>query len=125
MKTHHVAPNAPAAIGPYCHAVEANGFVFTSGQTGVNPETGKLLETLEEQSKQVLENLSNVLGFVGCSMNDVVKSLVFLTDMNDFAVVNGIYKEAFNLQFPARSCVQVSKLPGGALVEIEMIALKP
>lgn len=125
MKNIISAPNAPAALGPYNHATEAMGFVFTSGQLGIDPESGKLLETVEEQTKQAFANLEAVLKAAGCTMRDVVKCMVFLYDMNDFAAVNAIYKEAYQDEFPARSCVQVAKLPAGGLVEIEAIAVKP
>ena len=102
------AQNAPAAVGPYCHAVEAGDFVFTSGQIGLDPQTQELKEGVAEQTKQVLANLTTV----------------FLADINDFAEINGIYEEAFGDNKPARSCVQAGALPKGALIEIEVIAVK-
>ena len=125
MKTIISAPNAPAALGPYSHAVQANGFVFTSGQLGIDPKSGKLAATVEEQTKQAFCNLKDVLSAAGCKLSDVVKTTVFLQDLADFATVNAIYGEEFGGEFPARSCVQVAKLPAGALVEIEVIAAKP
>ncbi len=124
MKSIIAASNAPAALGPYSHAVEANGFVFTSGQLGLDPATGALGNTVEEQAKQALANLEQVLLSAGCTKADVVKTTVFVQDLKDFGAVNGIYGEFFEKEFPARSCVQVAKLPAGALVEIEAIAVK-
>ncbi|MBU5459717.1 RidA family protein [Anaerostipes sp. MSJ-23] len=118
------AQNAPAAVGPYCHAVEAGNFVFTSGQIGLNPETQELQEGIEAQTKQVLENLKAVLAADNLTLNDVIKTMVFLDDVNDFGLVNGIYEEAFGDNKPARSCVEVAALPKGALIEIEVIAVK-
>jgi len=125
MKTIVSASNAPAALGPYNHAVQANGFVFTSGQLGIDPGTGKLAPTVEEQTKQALKNIENVLSAAGCGVKDVVKTTVFLQDLGNFATVNALYGEFFGGGFPARSCVQVAKLPAGALLEIECIAVKP
>lgn len=118
------AQNAPAAVGPYCHAVEAGNFVFTSGQIGLNPETQELQEGIEAQTKQVLENLKAVLAADNLTLNDVIKTMVFLDDVNDFGLVNGIYEEVFGDNKPARSCVEVAALPKGALIEIEVIAVK-
>ena len=117
------APNAPAALGPYSHANAANGFVFSSGQIGIDPATGKLPEGIEAQAEQALINLENVLRAAGSDMTQVLKTTVFVTDMGQFATVNKIYAAHFNGNFPARSCVQVGALPGGALVEVEAIAL--
>ncbi|HIX68223.1 MAG TPA: RidA family protein [Candidatus Anaerostipes excrementavium] len=118
------AQHAPAAVGPYCHAVQAGDFVFTSGQIGLNPENQELVEGIEAQTKQVLENLTEVLKAAGLDMSDVIKTTVFLDDVNDFAVVNGIYETYFGDSKPARSCVEVAALPKGALIEIEVIAVK-
>ena len=118
------AQHAPAAVGPYCHAVQAGDFVFTSGQIGLNPENQELVEGIEAQTKQVLENLTEVLKGAGLDMSDVIKTTVFLDDVNDFAVVNGIYETYFGDSRPARSCVEVAALPKGALIEIEVIAVK-
>lgn len=126
MKKAINASNAPAAVGPYSHAVEANGFVFTSGQLGIVPATGKLEDTVEKQTIQAFKNIEAVLAAAGCTLKDIVKCTVFLQDIGDFAAVNKIYAGMFSGDFPARSCVEVAKLPGsGALVEIETIALKP
>jgi 2-iminobutanoate/2-iminopropanoate deaminase len=114
--------NAPKAIGPYSHAISAGGFVFTSGQIGLDPLTGKLAQGIEEQTKRALDNLEAVLESAGVSFKNVVKTTVFVQDLKDFAVVNKIYGEKLKENYPARSCVQVAALPAGGLVEIEAIA---
>ena len=124
MKKAINAPKAPAAVGPYVHAVEANGFIFTSGQLGLIPESGTLPEGVEAQTHQSLKNLAVVLEAAGSSLEHVVKTNVFLDDINDFAKVNEIYAQYFQNETPARSCVQAAKLPKGGLVEIEVIAVK-
>lgn len=122
MKQTIIAENAPKALGPYSHAIKVNGMVFTSGQIGIDPETGSLKEGIEEQTTQVLKNLKAVLTAAGAKITDVVKTSVFVQDLKDFATVNKIYGEVFT-HAPARSCVQVAALPAGALVEIEAIAV--
>ena len=117
------AQNAPAAVGPYSHAVKMGDIVMTSGQLGLIPETGELPEGVEAQAEQALKNLQAVLAAAGCTMADVVKTVVFLADMNDFAKVNAIYAKYFTSEEPARSCVQVAKLPKGGLVEMEAVAI--
>lgn len=115
--------NAPAAIGPYSQAISVNGFLFTSGQIGIVPSTGNLAgDDITSQTKQVMENLKNILAEAGLSFSNVVKTTVFIQNMNDFATVNAIYAESFGSDAPARSCVAVSSLPKGALIEIEVIA---
>lgn len=116
--------NAPGAIGPYSQAVITGNFVYSSGQLGMDPQTGELLEGLEGQTKQVFSNVRAVLEAAGCSMSDVVKATVFMKNMDDFAAVNAIYAEQFEEPFPARSAVEVARLPKDALVEIEVIAVK-
>ena len=118
------AENAPAAVGPYCHAEEAGDFVFTSGQIGLDPQTQELKEGVAAQTKQVLANLGAVLKASDLTLDNVIKTTVFLADINDFAEINGIYEEAFGDNKPARSCVQAGALPKGALIEIEVIAVK-
>lgn len=113
---------APAAIGPYSQAVKIGDFLYTSGQLGLDPATGELKAGVENQAKQALANLKAVLKEAGATTGNVVKTLVFLTDINDFAAVNAIYAEEFRPPFPARSAVQVAALPKGALVEIEAVA---
>ena len=118
------AQNAPAAVGPYCHAKLAGGTLYTSGQLGLIPATGELPEGVEAQASQALDNLKQVLSAAGMGFADVVKTTVFLADMNDFAVINAIYAKYFPGEAPARSCVQVAALPKGALFEIEAIAVQ-
>ncbi len=115
--------DAPKAVGPYSQAIVANGFVFTAGQIGTDPKTGTLVEGVEAQTEQVLKNLAAVLKASGSSMDDVVKATVFLADMNDFAKMNEIYAKYFKAPFPARSTVQVARLPRDAKIEIEVIAV--
>ena len=116
---------APQAIGPYSQAVEAGGFVFVSGQIPLIPATGELVEgSVEVQTARVLENLKAILTAAGSSMEAVVKTTVYITNMDDFAKVNGIYGQYFKENPPARVCVEVSKLPKGALVEIDVIAAR-
>ena len=117
------AKNAPAAVGPYVHAVKAGETLYTSGQLGLIPQTGTLPEGIEAQTKQALENLKAVVEAAGLNLSNVVKTTVFLADMNDFATVNKIYAEYFTGVAPARSRVQVAKLPKDGLVEIEAIAV--
>lgn len=125
MKTIISAPNAPAAIGPYSHAVSTGDFLFTSGQIALDPATGKIAgDTIEIQTEQVLKNLEAVLSANGMTFSNVIKTTVFLTDLADFTVVNGIYATRFPSEPPARSCVQVAGLPGGSKIEIELIAHK-
>lgn len=119
------APGAPEAIGPYSHAAKAGDMVFTSGQIPLDPETGGLVEGgIESQTRQVFRNLAAVLSAADMDFSNVVKALVYLTDLGDFAAVNKIYAEQFIENSPARSCVQVAALPAGASVEIELIACK-
>ena len=116
--------NAPAALGPYSHAVVVGDMVFTSGQLGIDPATGALAEGVAAQAEQALKNLEAVLKAAGATLNDVVKTTVFVKDLADFATVNGIYAQHFTTDCPARSCVQIAALPAGGLVEIEAIAFK-
>jgi 2-iminobutanoate/2-iminopropanoate deaminase len=115
---------APAALGPYSVAVKAGHFVFTAGQLGIDPSSGNFVEGgIEEQTRQALENINAVLEAAGTKMSKVVKTTVFLLDMNDFGAMNGVYGEYFTKKFPARSAVQVARLPKDGLVEIEAIAM--
>ena len=115
--------NAPAAIGPYSQAIFANGFLFSSGQIAINPQTGELVDGgITAQTKQVFANLGEVLRAAEMGFEDVVKTTVFLADMNDFGQMNAIYGEFFTQNLPARSAVAVKALPKGALIEIELIA---
>ncbi len=113
---------APAAVGPYIQAAKVNGNVYCSGQLGLIPETGALAEGVEAQAHQAMKNMGAVLAAAGSDYGKVIKTTIFLADMNDFAVVNGIYESYFQGAFPARSCVEVAKLPKGGLVEVECIA---
>ena len=114
---------APAAVGPYSQAVRVGNFVFTAGQLGIDPVLGQLRMGIGAQTRQALANLQAVLEVAGSSLNQVVKTTIFLQDMADFATVNQIYGSVFTAAPPARSTVQVAALPLGALVEIEVIAL--
>lgn len=113
---------APDAIGPYSQAVKVNGMLFTSGQIAINPATGQVeAETIEDQTKQVCENLKNLVEAAGTSLDKVIKTTCFLVNMEDFGAFNGIYGEYFSSK-PARSCVAVKQLPKNVLVEVEVIA---
>ncbi len=125
MKQSIISSKAPAALGPYCHATVSGKLVFVSGTLGINPATGKMVEGIEGQAQQVMKNLSAVLEEAGTSLNHALKATIFLTDLGDFAIVNKVYGDAFAGVYPARSCFEVSKLPGGASVEIELIAELP
>lgn len=116
---------SPAAIGPYSQAVEVNGIVYTSGMIPVIPATGEIVEGgVEAQTKQVFENLKALLAAADSSLDRVFKTTVFIKDMNDFAAINSVYATYFDGDFPARSCVEVARLPKDVLIEVEVIALK-
>jgi 2-iminobutanoate/2-iminopropanoate deaminase len=124
MKKEIRTDKAPKAIGPYSQAIVANGFVFVSGQIPVDPASGELnTGSIEDQARLVLRNLSAVLEAAGCSLDNVVKSGVFLADMNDFAKMNAVYAEFFKAPFPARAAVQAARLPKDVRIEIEVIAV--
>jgi 2-iminobutanoate/2-iminopropanoate deaminase len=114
---------APKAIGPYSQAVKSGNMVFISGQVPINPVTGEMLADVKDQTRQVLENLKSILFAVGASLDNVVKTTVFLKNLDDFSAMNEIYLEYFLEQPPARSTVEVSRIPRGSLVEIEAIAI--
>ncbi len=115
--------NAPGAIGPYSQAIKVNGFIFASGQLGLVPATGEFSEGgIEEQTRQSLTNVKNVLEAAGSSLEKVVKTTVFLKDIKDFAAMNKVYSEFFKGEYPARSAVQIAALPKDGLVEIEVVA---
>lgn len=122
MKRIITSNKAPKAIGPYSQAVILNNVLYTSGQIGLDPQTGDLKDGIEEQVKQVMENLKALLKEADMDFSNVVKTTIFLKSMDDFTTVNQIYASYFNENPPARSCVEVSALPKGALVEIELIA---
>ena len=114
---------APAALGPYSQAIRANGMIYCSGQIPINPATGAIeAKTIEEQTTQSITNLKNVLEKAGSSLSKVVKTAVFIKNMNDFVALNKVYAELFGDTKPARSCVEVARLPKDVLVEIECIA---
>jgi len=124
MKKQVQTDKAPKAIGPYSQGIIANGFVFCSGQIPIDPATGSLISgTIEDETRQVLKNLGAVLEAAGSSYDDVVKTTVFLQDMNDFARMNAVYAEFFRAPGPARATVQAARLPKDVKVEIEAIAL--
>ncbi len=125
MKTPISTTQAPAAIGPYSQAVEAAGTVYVSGQLPINPATGQFAEGgIKELTAQSLNNIKNILAEAGLTMANVVKTSVFLADMNDFADMNEVYAQFFEAPFPARSAVAVKTLPKNACIEIECIAVK-
>lgn len=115
---------APSAIGPYSQGMIVGDLVFTSGQIPLNPESGELVTEISKATVQVMANLSAVLEAAGSSLENVIKTTIFLQDLNDFEKVNEIYGDYFKDNLPARSCVQVAKLPKGATIEIEAIAIK-
>lgn len=113
--------NAPAAIGPYSQAIKVGNLLFTSGQIPINPATGEIPEGVEAQAEQALTNVKNLIEAAGASIDNVVKTTVFIKDMNDFAAINAIYAKYFTEPFPARSCVEVARLPKDVLLEVETI----
>ena len=115
---------APAAIGPYSPAVEAGGFMFASGQIPIDPATGNIPEGIEAQARQALTNVKNLIEAAGLTLDAVVKTSVFIRNMDDFAKVNEIYAQFFTDRYPARSCVEVSRLPKDVLIEVEVIAAR-
>jgi 2-iminobutanoate/2-iminopropanoate deaminase len=125
MQTIHT-DQAPEAIGPYSQAISADGWLFTSGQIGIDPQSGEIVDGgFEAQAKQVMTNLSRVLSNSGCSFTDVIKATVYVADMADFPILNSMYGEAMGAHRPARSTVQAAGLPKGALVEIDLVARIP
>ena len=115
---------APSAIGPYSQAIEINGMVYTSGVIPVNPATGEIPSGVEAQAEQAISNLCALVEESGSKVENIVKTTVFIKEMNDFATINEIYKKHFKEPFPARSCVEVARLPKDVLLEIEAIAWK-
>ena len=123
MKRTISTAKAPAAIGPYSQAIQVGNLVYTSGQIPIDPATGNLVEGgIKEQARQALKNIQAILQEAGLSMANVIKTTVFMADMNDFADMNAVYGELFSEPYPARSAVAVKTLPKGALTEIEVIA---
>jgi 2-iminobutanoate/2-iminopropanoate deaminase len=122
MRFHHTG-KAPQAIGPYSQSVEVDGWLYTSGQVGIDPATAELVPGgFEAQARQTLKNLAEVLASAGCTFANVVKTTVFLTDLKDFQTLNTLYAEAMGGHRPARSTVQVAALPKNALVEMDLVA---
>lgn len=115
--------NAPAAIGPYSQAIKKGNTLFVSGQLPIDVKTGEMLETIEEQTRQSLNNVKAIVEEAECKLEDVLKTTVFLSDMNNFAKMNEVYAEFFKDNPPARACVEVARLPKDALVEIEVVAI--
>lgn len=124
MKKAIYTEKAPAAIGPYSQAIEINNLIFTSGVIPVKPETGEIPQGVEAQADQAIKNLANLLEASGSSTDKVIKTTVFIKDMDDFAKINEIYGKYFKQTYPARSCVEVARLPKDVLIEIEAIAEK-
>ncbi|HAN19744.1 MAG: reactive intermediate/imine deaminase [Bacteroidetes bacterium GWC2_33_15] len=124
MKKVIYTENAPKAIGPYSQAIETNGTLYISGQIPINPATGQMPEGIKEQTKQVMKNIGAILNAAGYSYSNVVKSTCLLSDMNNFQAMNEIYGEYYRENPPARAAYGVVKLPLGALIEIETIAVK-
>jgi 2-iminobutanoate/2-iminopropanoate deaminase len=124
MKKAISTDKAPAAIGPYSQAIEVNGMVFTSGMIPVNPATGEIPAGIEAQAEQAFSNLAALLQASGTSVEAVIKTTVFIKEMNDFGKINEIYAAYFAQPYPSRSCVEVARLPKDVLLEIEAIALK-
>ena len=118
-----ITKKAPQAAGPYSQAVRSGNFLFVSGQLPVNPEDGNIASTVENQAKQAMTNLKNIIEDAGFKLSDVVKTTLFIRNMDDFPTVNAVYAGFFSEPFPARSCVEVSRLPKGSLLEIDAIAL--
>jgi 2-iminobutanoate/2-iminopropanoate deaminase len=124
MKKTILTQEAPAAIGPYSQAVEINGMIYTSGQLPINPATGEMPADVEAQAEQSLKNVFAILKEAGVDSSKVIKTTVFIKDMNDFPKINKVYEKFFTDSYPSRSCVEVARLPKDALVEIEVIAAK-
>ncbi len=124
MKKIIASPLAPKAVGPYSQAVEAAGTIYVSGQLPIDASTGKMPEGIEAQTRQSLTNLRHILEQAGSSLSDVVKTTVLLQDMGDFAAMNAVYAEFFTQEMPARMCYEVARLPMGAQVEIDAVAVR-
>ena len=125
MKNVISTDKAPAAIGPYSQAIVANGFLFTSGMVPIDPATNQLVEgDITVQAKQAISNLKNLIEASGSSCDKVVKTTVFIKEMNDFGAINEVYATFFNGAYPARSCVEVARLPKDVMLEVEAIAVK-
>ena len=124
MKNVISTDKAPAAIGPYSQAIEVNGMVYTAGVIPVVPETGEIPEGSKAQARQAFTNMKNLVEAAGCSMEQVVKTTVFIKEMDDFGAINEVYAEFFPAPYPARSCVEVARLPKDVMLEVEAIVQK-
>lgn len=125
MKKEISTKNAPAAIGPYSQAIEVNGMIYTSGMIPINPQTGELVTGgVEEQAEQAFGNLKALVEASGSSMDKVVKTVVFIQNMDDFARINAVYEKYFTEPYPARSCVEVARLPKDVALEVEAVTIK-
>ena len=124
MKKIIASPGAPKAVGPYSQAVEAGGTLYVSGQLPIDASTGRMAEGIEAQTRRALENISAILAEAGYALSDVVKTTVLLQDIGDFAAMNGVYATYFTGALPARVCYEVARLPMGARVEIDAVAVK-
>ncbi len=122
MKKEIKCLRAPAAVGAYSQGIESSGFVFLSGQLPIDPENGTMPKEVEKQAEQSLKNVKNILESADKTLNDVIKTTIYLENIADFAAVNAVYQEFFEEPYPARSCFAVSALPKGAKVEVEVIA---
>ncbi|MCM3117620.1 RidA family protein [Neobacillus sp. MER 74] len=123
LKETIMTKQAPKAIGPYSQGIKAGNVVYTSGQLPIHPETGEMPDNIEEQTRMSLENLKQVIEAAGASLQQVIKTTVFLSDMNHFATMNQVYGEFFSGNYPARSAIEVARLPKDALIEIEAVAM--
>jgi len=123
MKEIILTDKAPAPIGPYSQAIKAGNLLFLSGQIGINPATGQMQISMEDQTRQIMKNIHAIMEKCGCGLESILKTTIFLVNLQDFAKVNDLYKEYFTGDFPARTTVEVSRLPKSALIEIEAIAL--
>lgn len=124
MKKEIITDAAPKTIGPYSVAIEVEDFIFLSGQIPVNPETGEIKETIQEQTNQVLSNIDGILKEAGVTKENIVKTTVFMDDLNEFTEMNAVYEEYFTKPYPARSCIEISRLPKDVKLEIECIVKK-
>lgn len=123
MKNVIVTDKAPAAIGPYSQAIMANGMLYTSGQLPVDPATGTMPDSIEEQTEQAMKNVLTILEAAGLSAKNIIKTTVFIKNMQDFSKINAVYEKFFTEGCPARSCVEVARLPKDAMIEIEAVAV--
>lgn len=125
MKTEILSPNAPKPIGPYSQAIKVENFIFLSGQIAIDPSSGNIKSnTIEEQTKQIFKNIKEILSQCGYELNNIIKTTIFLKNIDDFPKMNRVYESFFNPPYPARTTVEVSRLPKDALIEIEAVAYR-